>query len=339
MTITYGKLDMARDKGKHLELFRDVFDKEMSEELFAWKYQDNPHQVDHESCLIYVAKDGDKVVGARSLFPGRVYYKGSWYLGAQAGDTMVHPQYRGQGIFADLLKLSIEDLQARELNVLYNFPNQYSLPGNLRQGATKQSEIVTAVRVLSLLRAFRRERRKRFAAPDLPEIQELSAAKDYILTLGTTVDAQVDDLFTQTFADTGFVAQDRTARHLNWRFGQYPNPYKSYRFLHLWHHDRLVGYAVLSFSGNGVGEVVDYLVMNHSRRLFVQLLRGAMNWYKLIGASHMKIWYSHPSHRRALSTRAFIPKPLNITFVTRYLVPVPFAQASWYISMGDTDTF
>ncbi len=339
MSITYGKLDLVRDKGEFLELFRHVFGKDMSQELFAWKYQDNPHQVDHEHCMIFVAKDGDKLVGARSLFPGRVFYRDAWYAGAQAGDTMVHPDYRGQGIFTALLNLSIGGLAARKLNVLYNFPNQNSLPGNLRQGARRERDIVTAVRVLNLLQVFKRERRQRYSAPVLPNGTELPAAKGYSLVVVSEPSPKIDALFTQTFVGTEMVAQDRTCRQLKWRYAQYPNPHKAYRFLHMWRREELVGYAVLSLSGNGVGEVTDYLVLRHSRHLFLQILKGAIRWFRQQGASHAKIWYSHPQHKWILTTRAFLPKALNISFVTRYLDPVPFAQAPWYITMGDTDTF
>ncbi|MGI6366711.1 MAG: GNAT family N-acetyltransferase [Bacillota bacterium] len=339
MSITYGKLDLARDGKQHLELFRAVFGKEMSEELFAWKYQDNPHQVDHEHCMIFVAKDGDRLVGARSLFPGRVFYRDNWYAGAQGGDTMVHPDYRGRGIFTGLLQMSVEELSQRQINVLYNFPNQNSLPGNLSQGARKERDIVTAVRVLNLSKAFKREKRPRYAAPVLPVSQVVPAAKGYSLTVETAPSPHIDALFFQTFSGTDLVAQDRTHGHLEWRFAKYPNPHKTYRFMHLWHGDGLVGYAVLSLSGNGVGEVADYLVLNHDRRLFAHLLDGALQWYRNHRASHLKIWYSHPAHKWTLSSRAFLPKRLSITFVTRYLSPVSLEQAPWYITMGDTDTF
>ena len=338
MAIAYGKLDLIRDRQKHHDLFLEVFGKDMTAELFAWKYQDNPCQVDHESCLIFVAKDGDRLVGARSLFPGRVFYRGAWYDGAQAGDTMVHPDYRGKGIFTALLNVSLEELKARGLNVLYNFPNQNSLPGNLRQGATKRTDIVNAVKILNPLRAAKRETRMRYPAPALPERASLPAARGS-LTIDMEADPQVDQLFVQTFADAEMVAQDRSCRQLNWRFRRYPNPYKTYRFLHLRHGDRLMGYAVLSLSGNGVGELTDYLVRAHDRQLFTEILQGSLAWFRLHKASHLKTWYTQPQHRFALLSRGFLPKPTKIAFVTRCLAPVPLEEAPWYLTMGDTDTF
>lgn len=339
MSITYGKLDLDHDKEKHQDLFREVFGKEMSPELFAWKYQDNPQQVDHTSCMIFVAKDGDRLVGARSFFPGRVFYKDSWYAGAQAGDTMVHPDYRGRGIFTALLNYSIQELGERQLNVLYNFPNQNSLPGNLRQGAKKYADIVSAVKILDPLRAARREKQIHYAVPILPVRAELPAPNGYALTVETSADPQVDQLFFQTFSAADIAVQDRTGRHLNWRFGKYPNPRKAYRFLHLWHEGSLAGYAVLSLSGNGVGEMTDYLVRGHDLRLFNLILKGSAAWFKSHKASHLKTWYTFPQHRLLLLSRGYLPKKSKVAFVTRFLAPVPLEQAPWYISMGDTDTF
>lgn len=338
MTISYS-LFTASDQAAHRELFRQVFGKALSAGLFAWKYRDNPHQRDDASHLIFVAKDGERLVGARSLFPGRVYFRDAWYDGAQGGDTMVHPDYRGRGIFTALLDYSCRELNNRGFNILYNFPNDNSLPGNLSQGARKVKRIVTAVKILSLGSARRRETRTRLLAPDLPSAVELPAPKGYALVLGSVALSQTDQLFSETFGGAKIVAQDRTSRQLNWRFASYPNPHKTYRFLHLWEQDRLLGYAVLALSGNGVGEVSDYLVLGHRPRYFRIVLTGALTWFRQQGASHAKIWCAHPAHRGSLARRAFLPKPLHIAFVTRFLEPVPFAQAPWYVTMGDTDTF
>lgn len=337
--ISYSKLAVERDRDEYRELFRAVFAKEMSEELFAWKYLANPHQVDREHCLIFVARDGDQLVGARSLFPGRVFYRGACYAGAQGGDTMVLPSHRGRGIFSALLELSVAELGARGLNVLYNFPNRNSLRGNLSQGARLTKKMYTGVRLLDAGKARRREIHKLLPAPDLPVRGELPAPRGYALTLGLFADPQVDELFLQDFTGVGLVAQDRTSAQLNWRFGQYPNPHKTYRFIHLWQDQVLLGYAVLALSGNGVGEIADYLVRGHSPGHFTRLLGGALSWFRRHGATHAKVWYAYPGHRGVLALRGFIPKRLNISFVTRFLAPAPFEQAPWYLSMGDTDTF
>ena len=325
---------------QYRDLFQRVFNKPMSQELFTWKYINNPHQVDHDNYLIFIAKDGDKIIGARSLFPTIVYHGGQPFGAAQGGDTMVDQDYRGRGIFTSILNHSLTELRERGLNTLFNFPNQNSLPGNIQQGAKKHRDIISAVKILDWSTLVKRGRGStRLPAPELPKTMDLETIKGLNLSITTEIDNSVDELVNDTFVNTDYVVQDRSWTFLNWRNAQYPNLTKTYRFLLLREGTALRGYAVLALNGNRMGEVTDYVVAGHDPFLFRILLKGAISWYKHQKATHIKTWYTYPQHKKILATKLFLPKKLNITFVTRFLEETPFAHAPWYITMGDTDTF
>jgi len=75
--------------------------------FFGWKHEKNPYT---EKPLCYLALDGEKVVGHRGFVVQRFEHEGNTYLFATPGDSMVHPDYRRQGIFSDLVDFSNDDL-------------------------------------------------------------------------------------------------------------------------------------------------------------------------------------------------------------------------------------
>ena len=120
------------DKGdteSFLELYEQIFNKPGKQEWFEWKYQNNPYM---QHVPIYVAKDKDKVIGARPFFALDVAWDDKTWTAIQPCDTMVHPDYRGQGIFTRMTQQSLDFYSDQPVDLIFNFPNDKSRPGYLK---------------------------------------------------------------------------------------------------------------------------------------------------------------------------------------------------------------
>lgn len=94
--------DENRDVDDFLELFRINFGKPRSREYFEWKYVQNPFRLNIHT--IIVAEENNRLVGARGAVFSRMMIKGNEIYTTQGTDTMVHPEFRGQGIHIKMVK-------------------------------------------------------------------------------------------------------------------------------------------------------------------------------------------------------------------------------------------
>lgn len=111
-----------RLKIEFLDVFNEVFGANHDLEWFDWKYIDNIYG---ESYIVY-AYDGEIPVGIRSFWRNDIEEESY-----QPCDTAVLNEYRGRGIFSMSSKVALEKL---DKYFIYNFPNENSLPGNLKMG-------------------------------------------------------------------------------------------------------------------------------------------------------------------------------------------------------------
>ncbi|MFN3814034.1 MAG: GNAT family N-acetyltransferase [Aquificaceae bacterium] len=91
-----------------VELFKMVFNKHMSMELWEWKYR--LHFL--WTPMVCVAEDDGKIIAHYGAVPRRCSYFGKEVISAVVSDSMVHPSYRGMftkgGVFVKLTETYIE---------------------------------------------------------------------------------------------------------------------------------------------------------------------------------------------------------------------------------------
>ncbi|WP_137286472.1 GNAT family N-acetyltransferase [Halorussus salinisoli] len=133
----------STDERAFLSLFEQVLGGRMGEEWFDWKYRSNPY-VDHVP--IFLAETDDEVVGARAFFPLELRADGAEYLAFQPCDTMVAPDHQRRGLFTRMTEAAV-DRYADDVDCFFNFPNDLSLPGNLKLGWEIVGEQATYYRV------------------------------------------------------------------------------------------------------------------------------------------------------------------------------------------------
>jgi hypothetical protein len=118
------------DKAAYLDLYETVLNRTQTAAWFEWKYEQNPY-VDHVPIVVATAEG--EVVGARSFFALRLRVDDEPQVVMEPCDTMVHADHRRRGLFTRMTRLAIDRYEGRH-PLLFNFPNQYSLKGNLELG-------------------------------------------------------------------------------------------------------------------------------------------------------------------------------------------------------------
>ena len=111
-----------------LDLIREGHDADFSEERFRWLHEKGPTG----PSKIAVCLRDTKIVGVYSVLPKTVQFAGETYCGGRDVDPVVHPSFRGQGVFSRLLDFGVSHFQG--LDFYFNFANPASAAGFRKQG-------------------------------------------------------------------------------------------------------------------------------------------------------------------------------------------------------------
>ena len=118
-------------------------------EFFRWKHLENPFG---RSYMLLAEAEGDgglPLVHAMAIRRGR-----RTVTAVRAVDTATHPDHQGRGIFRLLTTTAIEALRA-EADLIFNTPNDKSLPGYLKMGWRRVADVPIRVRVRRPVRFVR----------------------------------------------------------------------------------------------------------------------------------------------------------------------------------------
>lgn len=197
------------DKEQILDLLNYIFSKQeyfansRTLEWWNWKYERNVFG----KSIIMIAEDKDRVVGARIFWAWEFVCRGQILKAYQPVDTVVHPDYQGQGLFT---KLTVKALnQATEIgaDLLFNFPNENSLPGNLKLGWNYVAKLPWLVRPLKPIHLLKTLKNKEKATP--VELDE-----KYRIT-----PEMCDELLERESFD-GLLRTKQSKEFLWWRYGE-----------------------------------------------------------------------------------------------------------------------
>jgi len=116
------------DRQKCIFLLRQGHDPDFSEDRFRWLHEAAPLG----PSSIAVCEDGNEIVGIYSVIRKTVRLGRKTYIGGRDVDPVVHPSYRGKGVFSRLLKFGLANFPA--IDFFFNFANPASVAGFLKQG-------------------------------------------------------------------------------------------------------------------------------------------------------------------------------------------------------------
>lgn len=143
---------------------------------FFERFYEHPFQ--HEHGIRIVAVDGEKVAGFQSFFYWPVIMNGKKTLSYQSGNSLVHPDYRGKGLFGKMINYIHLPESNMPHDLLIGFPVEASYPAFIKNKWQNPFNLQWYVRSMnpilslfsspekSLKKAMSIERPFEFKAPD-----------------------------------------------------------------------------------------------------------------------------------------------------------------------------
>ena len=244
-------------------VFGDLDPVRLKESTWQWQFQNNPAG----KAICYVAESNKKIAGQYVTIPTRFSIHGKETLLAFSCDTMIHPDYRRQGMFSALARKTYDFLASdRNIHLVWGFPNDKSQPGfTLKLDWRMLSIIPLMVMPLKpmamvyrsfpvLNKLMKPPRIERKPDPDFVFSGHLLG-----LNIGTisSFDNEFDTLW-QHNRSMAPVVQIRDSAYLQWRYLSVPE--FGYRPFAIRRHGTLVGYVVMrmmAINGRRFGVLVD----------------------------------------------------------------------------------
>jgi hypothetical protein len=128
------RLDMNKDFEAFEELSVISFGEgtNSKKEMYQWLFDKNPYN--KSGNMMYLLKEGDKVIGCDGLLPNELYVNGKVLLTAHSVKSMTHPDYKKQGIFRTMTQNSCERGRQDGVDVVIGLANDQSYPAYQRFG-------------------------------------------------------------------------------------------------------------------------------------------------------------------------------------------------------------
>jgi GNAT superfamily N-acetyltransferase len=345
--ISYDIRPYARsDEGRVLDLMRlslgETDTLKRTAEMWRWKHESSTFG--NSYVLVADGSDGN-LLGLRAFMRWRFIYQGAPVEAVRAVDTSTHPGYRRLGVFSRLTKTALEQVTAAGAGMVFNTPNDKSLPGYLKMGWQVVGPVKPLVRVTNRPafaagivrgRLLKRESRPRaqeeFFKKGLPESVSALIASGRLDSL-IAADARL-------WAD--YLHTDRSAAHLAWRYGSHPTV--PYRYALVESNGEVDACAIYRTNTRaGMKEVVlsEILLRRDDTALVRELTDGLV---RQLRADYLIAYYPEGAGTRtALQSNGFRQLPIaGMTLVTRLLqAPRPELMdlKRWGVSLGDLEFF
>ncbi|MFM9005637.1 MAG: GNAT family N-acetyltransferase, partial [Flavobacteriales bacterium] len=124
---------------------------EQFDRLFGQFYE---QEFQRTRCIRIVAMDGERVAGFQSFFYWPVVMAGKELQSYQSGNSLVHPDYRGKGLFGKMLNFIHEPGSGFNAELLIGFPVEASYNSFMRNGWINPFNLQWYVKPLHPVRSF-----------------------------------------------------------------------------------------------------------------------------------------------------------------------------------------
>jgi GNAT superfamily N-acetyltransferase len=301
--------------------------------FFRWKHAANPFG---RSFLLVCESEGH-VIGLRAFMRWRLTTGPHVLRAVIAVDTATDPDHQGKGVFSRLTRAALEELRS-EADLVFNTPNDKSLPGYLKMGWGLVGKMPVFIRIRRPARFVRNLRRRpaSIAASHAP----VARAQPARTLLSDT--ERIAALVRDSAAGDGRLSTVKDARFLMWRYGMVPD--LDYRAVAAHAGRRLAGLAIFRVRPRGAlweTTVSDLLVppgdVDTARRLLRDVVSAA-------DVDHLACHFAAGSTAlRACRRAAFVQSPSGIALAANPLhtgiAPNPLDARSWALTTGDLEVF
>lgn len=301
-------------------------------EFFRWKHAQSPFGPSY----MLVAETEERIVGLRAFMRWQFRAGDHLVRAVRAVDTATHPEHQGQGIFSRLTRRAVDELR-KDVDLVFNTPNQNSLPGYLKMGWRIVGRIPVDVRVrrpIPVMREFRRLRST--AAPTRPRPAVSAESAEEALS-----DPGVATLLAEAGESGRRLVTPLSGEYLGWRYGS--APLLGYRAVREHIGGALAGMALFRVRPRGrlwETTVAEAIIRSDdvrtARRLLGRVVRAA-------SVDHVSCCFPRASaSQRGARAAGFLRAPGGLDLVVNPLhevLPDPAELESWGLNLGDLEVF
>ena len=274
-----------------VDLFSAAFGRNMSAELWDWKYIQNPLATPDPEVI--VALDNGRIVGARPFRLAEMWLGNEKVKAPLGGNAMVHPEHQRKGIYSQMLQFGLNYLRENGYALSCGFTNEKSLPGNLKQGFRIVAPTETMFRAINPQKLISYGLGNKVLGGGLGFLYDkfLNTKPRETFQPSAFFQIEIFDQFNEglkeidTLRDTSLIELVRSESYLRWRFARCPN--RKYRYVVAKRDETLWGYAVVSVqaqsSGLVCGYIVDHLVRYRDIACFHTLIDRSLDELKKSG--------------------------------------------------------
>jgi len=344
------------DEEAIIGLHREVFGSEADRRWWEWRYLGGPAG----RAIMMLAESNGRIVGQYAVVPVRMKMGHETCLAGLSLDTMVHPDYRGGGMFTRLAEAAYATASERGYRWVYGFPNGNSHHGFVaRLGWTDLYDgIPLWVRPLNLGAVIRKRYGSRLVA-GAGACAGRVAMGLFLRPRKATGRCSVreirhfDERFDGLWKDVSEryrIAVIRDRAYLEWRYARRPDA--AYTIFAAEDGDRLGGYVVLRAMprfGLKIGFIMEMVVAGGMVEISRDLIAGSLEFFRRGGMDIVGCLVP-PTHPDARLWREMgflrVPKralPQDMFWGVRsFLLGDGGAYltnpSNWYISWGDHDS-
>jgi GNAT superfamily N-acetyltransferase len=356
-----------------LDLLRSTYDGWHSSKYWDWKFKRNPNG--HP--IIWIAEEGNKIVGCYILNPVRIRVGRVSALGAQSVDAAVSATYRGQGIFKKLAINAIKQASSEGIAITYAFPNAIAYAGQISVGYEPVFTVPKMYNISNLghllgskySRSYLRKASIILSLRERSTRRRVNAMREEKPTIKKTsyFDSRFEVFWRRICGQNTNTLIERNLDYLRWRYLQ--NPEKRYCVYVCEENNEIVGYSVLSIDKDttesnhldlrlSIGNIVDLLTLPNKNYASLYLIAHMLDCFESNEVNMIGCWMfkSHPYHsilrRFGFSEcyellRRFVFRPKYVSKFILYVNSRAAVQKAlelkrttglyWFIMPGDAD--
>jgi len=345
-----------------VELFKTVFEGNLTRQWWEWKYSSNPAGFRGEEGDIWVAESHDgPIVGHWAVIPEIMQVGTRIITVGQAVDAATHPDFRGKGIFRNLVNCVLSDVEKR-YGFVFGFPNE--LYRGYEKLGWKSFRMIDFLAFINFDRAFqnffKNHIRFGFAKITLallrgknslslnPKFDESTNANSEIEEI--TIFSKEINQFWKLVKSQYEIIIKRDSSFLNWRFSKHLGDYQ--KFIAISSENReIVGYAITKKTKirgiEGILDIVDLQTLPNEDNSFISLMKFIIDRAKAddLNIIHCRVpsWHKHAKFLRRLG---FIAMGRTLEYAGLYqprlIIHSPTQKISfdinkWFYTLADTD--
>ncbi len=247
---------------------------------FDWQYRDNPNG----KAIVLLARDDDSndmLVGTNTIIPLKLIVDNEIVTSSLACNVQVHPNYRKQQLFSNLL-LSMPDFAlVNGINSLFAIPNDNSFKAFINEGSVEITRLPLLIKPIKLSKYFGFPL-KQFLNP-FDVFWKNTNVFSGIEEFNKNFDDSFENLANKTSKRVS-VMNSRKKEFLNWRYKNHPT--QKYQVFIFKENNELIGYIITKIHYIGkkkIGVILDYMVDSNYKdksRLKNLIYKAISNFWK-----------------------------------------------------------